>query len=198
MNKNMARRGIDISAHQGDINLSALKNQIDFVIIRVGYGVSGTIDTKFKRNTDLCVELGIPFGFYWYSYALDESGAKKEAEACINAIAPYKDKYSMGIWFDMEDADGYKDRNGFTDRQELTDCVNVFVNHMAEKGYRCGLYSNYDWLTNVLYMEQIDCDVWCAQYNYECDYPNAAIWQYSDCEKINGQSFDADETIDFE
>ena len=28
----MARRGIDISAHQGNINLRALKNQIDFVI----------------------------------------------------------------------------------------------------------------------------------------------------------------------
>ena len=79
----MARRGIDISAHQGNINLGALKNQIDFVIIRVGYGVSGTIDTKFKRNADLCKSLGIPFGFYWYSYALDESGAKKEAQHFI-------------------------------------------------------------------------------------------------------------------
>ena len=52
----MAKRGIDISAHQGNINLSALKSQIDFVIIRVGYGVSGTIDEKFKRNADLCRE----------------------------------------------------------------------------------------------------------------------------------------------
>ena len=46
----MAKRGIDISAHQGNIDLAALKSQIDFVIIRVGYGTKGTIDTKFKRN----------------------------------------------------------------------------------------------------------------------------------------------------
>lgn len=47
--------GIDISAHQGNINLEALKNNgVDFVIIRVGYGVSGTLDEKFKRNADLC------------------------------------------------------------------------------------------------------------------------------------------------
>ena len=36
--------GIDISEHQGNINLEALKSQIDFVIIRVGYGVSGSIE----------------------------------------------------------------------------------------------------------------------------------------------------------
>ena len=87
----MAKRGIDISAHQGNIDLSALKSQIDFVIIRVGYGTKGTIDTKFKRNADLCRSLGIPVGFYWYSYALDQNGARQEAQACLNAIAPYKD-----------------------------------------------------------------------------------------------------------
>ena len=46
----MAKRGIDISAHQGNIDLSALRSQIDFVIIRVGYGTKGTIDTKFTRK----------------------------------------------------------------------------------------------------------------------------------------------------
>ena len=60
----MAKRGIDISAHQGNIDLAAMKNNIDFVIIRVGFGTNGTLDTKFKRNADLCKQLGIPFGFY--------------------------------------------------------------------------------------------------------------------------------------
>ena len=35
--------------------------------------------SKFKRNADLCKALGIPFGFYWYSYALDVNGARQEA-----------------------------------------------------------------------------------------------------------------------
>jgi GH25 family lysozyme M1 (1,4-beta-N-acetylmuramidase) len=91
------KRGIDISAHNGDINLFALKSQIDFVIIRVGFGTSGTLDKKFKRNADLCKSLGIPFGFYWYSYALNTTGAEKEAAACLKAIEPYKDSYTMGV-----------------------------------------------------------------------------------------------------
>ena len=89
----MAKRGIDISAHQGNIDLSALRSQIDFVIIRVGYGTKGTIDTKFTRNADLCKQLGIPMGFYWYSYALDVNGAESEAKAFLNAIKPYNPEY---------------------------------------------------------------------------------------------------------
>ena len=50
----MAKCGIDISSHNGNIDLGALKNQIDFVIIRVGYGTKGTLDNKFKRNVELC------------------------------------------------------------------------------------------------------------------------------------------------
>ena len=122
----MAKRGIDISSHQGNIDLATLKSQIDFVIIRVGYGTNGTLDTKFKRNADLCVQLGIPFGFYWYSYALNVEGARREAEAFLNAIEPYKDKYSYGCWFDMEDADGYKRKNGMPSNQTLREMCAMF------------------------------------------------------------------------
>lgn len=161
----MAKRGIDISAHQGNINLSALKNQIDFVIIRVGYGVSGTIDTKFKRNADLCVELGIPFGFYWYSYALDENGAKKEADACINAITPYKDKYSMGVWFDMEDADGYKRKNGMPSNATLRAICATFCKKVEEAGYYTGIYASQGWFNNQLNGSELDrYDKWIAQW----------------------------------
>ena len=77
----MAKLGIDISTFQRNIDLEKLKDKIDFVIIRVGFGVSGTIDNKFKRNVELCKVLNIPFGFYWYSYALNEKGAEAEAKA---------------------------------------------------------------------------------------------------------------------
>ena len=68
-----------------------------FAIVRVGYGTKGTLDNRFKRNADLCKSLGIPFGFYWYSYALNAAGASQEAQACIRAIEPYKNDYSMGV-----------------------------------------------------------------------------------------------------
>lgn len=161
----MAKRGIDISAHQGDINLSALKDQIDFVIIRVGYGTKGTLDAKFRRNADLCIQLGIPFGFYWYSYALNESGAEAEANAFLNAVAPYKDKYSYGCWFDMEDADGYKKRNGMPSNGTLRAICAKFCSIVESAGYYVGIYASQSWFNNQLSGDELNrYDKWVAQW----------------------------------
>lgn len=159
----MVKRGIDISKHQGDINLSALKDQIDFVIIRVGYGTKGTIDTKFTRNADLCKSLGIPMGFYWYSYALDVAGAEKEANAFLNAIKPYTPEY--GCWFDMEDADGYKQKNGMPSNEVLRDICYKFCEIVEAAGYYTGVYASESWLENQLAGDRLArFDKWVAQW----------------------------------
>lgn len=161
----MSKRGIDISAHQGNIDLGALKGQIDFVIIRVGYGTKGTIDNKFKRNADLCRSLGIPVGFYWYSYALDVEGAKKEAKAMLNAIAPYKDIVKFGVWFDMEDADGYKKKNGMPSNQTLRQMCAVFCEAIETSGYYAGIYASESWFKNQLKGSEVKpYDKWVAQW----------------------------------
>ena len=193
----MAKRGIDISAHQGNIDLAALKNQIDFVIIRVGYGVSGTIDDKFKRNADLCKSLGIPFGFYWYSYALDESGAKKEAEHILNAIAPYKDSYSYGVWFDMEDADGYKRKHGMPSNSTLRAMCAAFCKKVQDAGYYTGVYASSSWFNNQLNGSELDkYDKWTAQWptsggkqtalNTSSSKRNSSLWQFTSQARFSG------------
>ena len=48
--------GIDISKHNGDINLEPYRGQ--FVIIRAGYG-NFTKDEKFARNVIECKRIGI-------------------------------------------------------------------------------------------------------------------------------------------
>lgn len=162
----MAKRGIDVSAHQGNIDLATLHNNgVDFVIIRVGYGVSGSIDSKFKRNADMCVANGIPFGFYWYSYALNVSGAEREAENILNAIAPYKDTYSYGVWFDMEDADGYKRKNGMPSNQTLREMCAAFCRKVEDAGYYVGVYASSSWFNNQLAGGELSpYDKWVAQW----------------------------------
>ncbi len=159
----MAKRGIDISSHNGNIDLGALKNQIDFVIIRVGYGTKGTLDNKFKRNADLCEELGIPYGFYWYSYALNADGAVTEANYFLSAIAPYHPTY--GCWFDMEDADGYKKKNGMPFDSVLQDMCYEFCKKVEEAGYYSGMYASASWFNNQLSGEKLKrFDKWVAQW----------------------------------
>ena len=200
----MAKRGIDISAHQGDINLSALKNQIDFVIIRVGYGVSGSIDTKFRRNADLCKSLGIPFGFYWYSYALNVSGAEQEAQNFLNAVAPYKDSYSMGCWFDMEDADGYKRKNGMPSNSTLRAMCAVWCKKVEEAGYYAGIYASESWFNNQLKGSELDrYDKWVAQWptsgsiqkglNVSANSRSGlSLWQFTSAARFNGYNGNLD------
>lgn len=200
----MAKRGIDISAHQGDIDLATLKSQIDFVIIRVGYGTKGTIDTKFKRNADLCRSLGIPVGFYWYSYALDQNGARQEAQACLNAIAPYKDIVQYGVWFDMEDADGYKKRNGMPSNQMLRDMCHEFCATTENAGYYSGIYASQSWFNNQLNGSELDrFDKWVAQWptsggkqtglnTPDTKRSDVHLWQFTSAGKFSGYSGNLD------
>lgn len=200
----MTKRGIDISKHQGDIDLKALKDQIDFVIIRAGYGVSGTIDSKFKRNADLCKELGIPVGFYWYSYALDQNGARDEANAFITAITPYKDIMKYGAWFDMEDADGYKKKKGMPSNQMLRDMCHEFCATVENAGFYTGIYASQSWFNNQLKGEELDrFDKWVAQWptsggkqkGLDVDpnsKANVSLWQFTSQGRFSGYNGNLD------
>lgn len=194
----MAKRGIDISSWQGDIDLASLKSEIDYVIIRVGYGTKGTLDTKFKRNADLCASLGIPMGFYWYSYALDVAGAKQEANHFLNAIAPYNPQF--GCWFDMEDADSYKRKNGMPLNSTLRDMCYEFCLAVENAGYYSGIYASQSWFNNQLAGEKLSrFDKWVAQWptkNGEQrglsvspdERTGLSMWQFTSDGKFNGYS----------
>lgn len=197
----MAKRGIDISAHNGNIDLATLKNNgVDFAIIRVGYGTKGTLDTKFKRNADLCREIGLPFGFYWYSYALNVEGARQEAEHVLNAIAPYKDSYSYGVWFDMEDADGYKRKYGMPSNQTLREMCATFCRTVENNGYYVGVYASSSWFNNQLAGSELNpYDKWVAQWptsggkqrglNVKAEErSNMTLWQFTSDGYFNGHS----------
>lgn len=139
--------GIDISKHNGNINLDPYKGQ--FVIMRVGYG-NFTLDKKFKRNVEECKRLGIPFGVYHYSYALDVATAKKEAQAVLKAIEPYRNDIKVGVWFDMEDGDGYKRKNGFKfNHDTIAPICYAFCKIIEDAGYYTGIYTSTSWLKYV-------------------------------------------------
>lgn len=139
--------GIDISKHNGNINLEPYKGQ--FVIIRVGYG-HFHLDEKFERNVAECKRLGIPFGVYHYSYALNEADAEAEARGVLNAIAKYKNDIKVGVWFDMEDADGYKKKHGFKfSNGTIAPICYKFCKMIEDAGYYSGIYTSSSWLQYV-------------------------------------------------
>lgn len=187
-------QGVDVSENNGFIDWKALKQEgIEFAIVRLGYGKQH-LDSRFYENVNGCIQNEIPFGIYYYSYALDEDEAQAEADYVdyILETSGLKEKITKGIWYDMEDSDGYKSRRGVTDNQEITNLCSVFINALWRKNYATvGLYANYDWLTNKIYVDQLGgCAIWAAQYNSTCDYEHADMWQYTDSFNIGGNFFD--------
>ena len=188
-------QGIDVSENNGRVDWQEVANSgVKFAIIRVGYG-NGHLDGELYRNVNNALLHGLKIGVYFYSYALNVRSARKEAGFVVQTLIDCgltPEKLHMGVWYDMEDADGYKQRHGMPSTAELTAMCSAFVSALNAAGYSCGIYASLDWLENKIATKQLANYVpyWCAQWGGSCDWPKAKMWQYTDRFLINGQEFD--------
>lgn len=129
--------GVDISSHNGDFDISPY----DFVIIRASYGT--VTDEWFEKNVKKCQAANKPFGVYVYDYAYDAEGAIEQADYVMNLV---KDtNVPLGIWYDLEDADGFKQKNGLLNREHISKIAKLFCDRCKEKGYYVGVYTTKIW-----------------------------------------------------
>lgn len=173
--------GIDVSEHQNIINWSQAKDDVDFVMIRAGYG-RNNIDKSFLHNINECNRLGIPCGIYWFSYALTVEDAKKEAHYCLESIKPYKVKYP--VCFDFEyDSVNYATKKGVKMTKALASAIaNAFLNAIEDAGYYAVNYTNVDFL-NRFFDDYTGkrWDTWLADWkNPNTGKPSrqCGIWQW--------------------
>lgn len=189
------QKGIDVSENNGRVNWQIVKNKgIEFAIIRLGYG-SGHLDSEFYRNVNGALAAGLKIGIYYYSYALNTYGTRKEAEFVLQTLKDSgltPERLECGIWYDMEDADGFKERHGMPSNSEITAMCSRFISDLNAAGYSCGIYASLDWLENKIETHRLAEYVpyWCAQWGGSCDWPWAKMWQYTDCLPIGGKEFD--------
>lgn len=180
-------RGIDVSENNGVIDWQAVKDAgIEFVIVRSSYGLNSK-DESFLENVAGAHALGLKVGAYHYSYALSVEDALQEARNCREAIDNAGVLLELPVFFDMEDADGYKQRHGFSfDPVEVTDMCRIFINNI---GLDCGVYASYSWLMNTIAWQSLGCAVWNAQWGASDDL-TGYMWQFTDSLNINGKLFD--------
>lgn len=137
--------GIDVSEHQGVIDWDKVKSQIDYAIIRAGYG-KNHIDRQFVRNISECNRLGIPCGAYWFSYALNADQAKAEADYCIEALKPYKVDYPVAFDFEYDSANYAKKQGVVLTPSLVQSMASVFLLEIEAAGYFAANYSNPDFI----------------------------------------------------
>lgn len=185
-------KGLDVSHHQGKIDWEKVsKSDIDFVIIRCGYGnnIASQDDKYFAQNVAGCEKYNIPYGIYIYSYALNVSDAKSEAKHVLRLIKSTGAKPTYPIYIDYEDSS----QNGLTPKQ-LGNFATAFFNKTIAAGYKAGVYANLNWWTNKLTDSRFNqWTKWVAQYNSACSYTKPyQIWQSTSTGKVSGVNGNAD------
>lgn len=185
-------KGLDVSHHQGKIDWEKVsKSDVDFVIIRCGYGndLTSQDDKYFAQNVAGCEKYNIPYGIYIYSYALNVSDAKSEANHVLRLIKSTGAKPTYPIYIDYEDSS----QNGLTPKQ-LGNFATAFFNKTIAAGYKAGVYANLNWWTNKLTDSRFNqWTKWVAQYNSACSYTKPyQIWQSTSTGKVPGVNGNAD------
>lgn len=183
----MSIHGIDVSGHQGNIDWRKVKaSGIQFAMLRAGYGAN-TVDSEFERNARGCMEEGIPFGVYWFSYAYTPEMARREAEKCISVIREYKVQYP--VCYDFEyDSVRYAQQNGVRVTRTLaTRLVEAFCGRVEELGYFAMYYSNLDYLERMFAPElRRKYALWYARYASAPGATGIGMWQYRDDGRVDG------------
>lgn len=176
----MSKQVIDVSKHNGVIDWAKVKaSGIYGAIIRCGYGdnIASQDDVQFKNNVKGCIDNGIPFSVYIYSYAKTNAQIESEAQHVMRLIEPYKDNLSFPVYLDLE---GKGTENGAVAR------ARIFAKILQDNGYKVGMYANQYWWNNFL--KGLDeYPKWVAKYS--STKPNVKdyiMWQYTSTARVDG------------
>jgi GH25 family lysozyme M1 (1,4-beta-N-acetylmuramidase) len=185
---------IDISAWQEWIDWQAVKDAgIEGVILKIGEHYK--LDEKFIEHVNNAVAYGLRYGVYYYSHATFIHEAVAEANWVDKQIKTYLNGKNpeLGIWYDAEDKDMLE---GYLN---VVYPIANFISTLLDKGYNyVGLYSSYNWLTNIIDLKALPdyVPIWVAQYYHQNSFaienPNriCRMWQYTDCERIGNMGLD--------
>lgn len=184
---------IDISQYNVVTDFEKIKQNVDGVIIRMGYTGYGSgkcvLDSKWREYSQAALDNGIPRGAYYFPQSITPEEAKAEAQFIYNELC--KTSLPLGLWLDSEIAD-VKTKHGRADyltRIKRTELLKIIIDHLKAYGMTCGVYASTSWLNNNLDMDMLEgVPVWAAQWGNNLTYKSAVLWQYSNKGSIPGIS----------
>ena len=199
---NILYKGVDISKHNS-VNWNKVSpKEIDFVIIRAGFGFD-TEDPTFRTNIENAIRLGLHIGIYWFSYASTVEQARQEAQGCLNVIGQFRKYIDFPVFFDWEyDSYNYivKNYKITPTKQLVSDMAVAFMETVKKAGYKVGNYSHPDYC-NRFFDDRVknNYDTWLAHVgkngqaltktSYTGKY---TMWQYSWKGRPSGFNSDTD------
>lgn len=197
--------GIDVAKYQGIIDWKKVaESGVDFAMIRVGYRTmeSGDIkeDEMAQYNMQEATANGIKIGVYFFSTAITEEEARREAEWVADYIADYSITYPVA--YDCEGFNKQTNRHYSLTKKERTELAKVFMDRIYEFGYTPMFYGAKNELSDDLKWETSKLEkhykIWVSQYaNIEkTDYAGEfCMWQCSSTGSVPGIEGDVDLNI---
>lgn len=195
-------KGIDLSRYQGEVDWTQVAaDGVDYAMIRVGIRGYGTgeivLDDTFEDNMSGATQNGIDVGAYFFTQATSEAEAIEEANAVIEALAPYHVAYPVAI--DVEAVNDSSARTANLTAEQRTDYVIAFCETIKAAGYTPMIYGNLKSFCDMLDMERLnDYEKWFAFYDTYVYFPyEISMWQYTDSGVVNGIEGNVDLNITF-
>ena len=177
-------KGIDISRWQGVINWNAVKDQVNFAIIKASGGDDGLYpDGQFVRNRDEARRLGIPRGFYHFAGA---GNPEQEAQHFANVVGGLQKGELVVLDWEVPHSNPVDWCNRFLKKAE------------ALFGVKPLIYLSGSTARGLNWQPVVDGNygLWIAQWGNNDDIPDGnpssgqwpfwALWQYSSTGSVNG------------
>ncbi len=188
--------GVDVSSHQGQIDWEQVRSAgMEFAIIRIGYRgyTSGGIyaDDCARANLEGARAAGLKVGVYFYSQALDEGEALREAQFCLDFLDG--EKLDLPLVYDWEYA-GEDTRSANMSSSALMACTRTFCEEVEQAGYEPMVYFNPHIAENLLRLEELqEYPFWLAMYSDQMTWPyEVEMWQYTASGSVPGIEGDTD------
>ena len=178
--------GITVREADGEIDWQQVKDSnVDFAMIRVGYRgyVEGelALDKNFKDNIKGAIEAGLDVGVYFYSAAVNETEAQKEAETVLEQIQGYQVTYPIAfIWEFVKEPKGTPRTEGITPKQ-VTSYAKAFCKVIKSNDLKPVYFTDKQMGYEYYDLAELsDYGVWYSEFQKRpAFYYNFYMWQYT-------------------
>lgn len=176
--------GIDVSRHQGMMNLSATAAEgKDFIFIKASEGET-VKDPNFRLNYDKATRAGLKTGAYHF-FRFDCSGVQ-QAKNLLEAIGDRP--LDLGVAIDFEE----HGNPGGISRQDISTRLTAMVEYLNLCGLRPIIYTNISGLNDYISEILPGCVLWICSFTNPPMDGEWAFWQYNHRGKVAGINTDVD------
>lgn len=177
-------RGIDISAHNGDINFRDVRRDgIEFAFIKASEGTDFK-DKKFADNYLKARKAGIKTGAYHF-FRFDKDGV----DQAINFLrATGNRKLDLGLAIDIEQQGNPEG----IDKELITQRLTAMAEYLFLLGYRVTFYTNRTGYEEFLMDSFPGYPLWICSFSEHPIDADWTYWQYDHHGKVKGIHGDVD------